>query len=255
MAEQIKELVGVVGQEEIAPGVFSMWVESARIAKSAAPGQFLSVFCRDGSRLLPRPISVCETDQEKGLVRIVYRVVGEGTREFAAYHSGVSVAVLGPLGNGFSSRTGKALLVGGGIGIPPLLELAKRLKCEKQIVLGYRSDLFLQEDMAKVGKVFVATEDGSTGTKGTVLDAIREHHLDAEVMYACGPIPMLRALKKFAGQTGMEAQISLEERMACGIGACLGCVVRSAEVDEHTHVRNKRVCKDGPVFDAREVEL
>ena len=112
-----------------------------------------------------------------------------------------------------------------------------------------------QEELEKYSTIFVATEDGSAGTKGNVMDAIREHKLMAEVIYSCGPKPMLCAVKEFGIENEIETQISMEERMACGIGACLGCVCQSAEVDEHSHVHNKRVCKDGPVFDAREVEL
>ena len=109
--------------------------------------------------------------------------------------------------------------------------------------------------MERGGKVVVATEDGSVGVKGNVLDAIREEGIEGEIIYSCGPTPMLRALKVYAEEKGIEAQISLEEKMACGIGACLACVCQSKDVDEHSHVHNKRICKDGPVFDAREVEL
>ena len=150
----------------------------------------------------------------------------------------------------------KAFLIGGGIGIPPILELAKQLNCEKQLILGYRdSHTFLLDEMQAQGEVFLATEDGSLGTKGNVLDAIRENGLTADVIYACGPTPMLRALKAYAEENQMECYISLEEKMACGIGACLACVCKSKEVDGHTNVHNKRICKEGPVFDAREVEL
>lgn len=109
--------------------------------------------------------------------------------------------------------------------------------------------------MERWGRVVVATEDGSVGVHGNVLDAIREEGIEGEIIYSCGPTPMLRALKAYAGEKGIEAQISLEEKMACGIGACLACVCQSKDVDEHSHVHNKRICKDGPVFDAREVEL
>jgi dihydroorotate dehydrogenase electron transfer subunit len=137
-----------------------------------------------------------------------------------------------------------------------MLELAKNLKCEKQMVIGYRdSQLFLKKEFEPYGAVYVATEDGSVGTKGNVLDAIREQALDAEVIYACGPTPMLRALKAYASEKGMECYISLEERMACGIGACLACVCKTKHVDDHSHVNNARICKDGPVFRAEEVEL
>ena len=149
----------------------------------------------------------------------------------------------------------RVFLMGGGIGIPPMLETAKNLNGEVTAILGYRDQLFLNEEFEKYGKVYVATEDGSAGTKGNVLDAIRENGLTADVIYACGPTPMLRALKAYAQERKIECWISLEERMACGIGACLACVCRSTDVDEHSHVHNKRICKDGPVFSAQEVEL
>ena len=137
-----------------------------------------------------------------------------------------------------------------------MLELAKNLNCEKQIILGYRDEnLFLREEFEACGEVFVATEDGSAGTKGNVLDAIREHGLTADVMYACGPTPMLRALKAYAEEKGIRCYISLEEKMACGIGACLACVCKTKETDPHSNVHNKRICKDGPVFLAGEVDL
>ena len=168
----------------------------------------------------------------------------------------MELSVLGPLGNGFPLKSKKAFLIGGGIGIPPILELAKQLDCEKQIVLGYRnSDMFLLDEFKKYGSVYIATEDGSYGSKGNVLDAIRENDLEADIIYACGPTPMLRALKEYAAEKQMECWISMEEKMACGIGACLACVCKSKEVDAHTNVHNKRVCKEGPVFRAEEVEL
>ncbi len=137
-----------------------------------------------------------------------------------------------------------------------MLQLAKTLEAEKSIVLGYRdSHLFLSEDLAKYGKVYAATEDGSQGTRGNVLDAIGENALEADLIYACGPMPMLRAVKRYAAQRGIKAYISLEEHMACGVGACLGCVVKTRDVDPHSHVHNARICTDGPVFDAEEVDI
>lgn len=147
------------------------------------------------------------------------------------------------------------LLIGGGIGIPPMLETAKQLEAEKILVMGYKDELFLEEDLRGQGKLYVATEDGSAGTRGNVLDAIREHELKAEIIFACGPSPMLKALKEYAAQEKIVCWISMEERMACGIGACLGCVCQSKDIDSHSHVHNKRVCKDGPVFLSTEVEL
>lgn len=254
--EKVKLSAVVVSQEALTEDIYSMWIQADEIAAAAKAGQFISVYTKDAGKLLPRPISLCEIDKEQGRLRIVYRTVGAGTKEFSQYRAGDSISIMGPLGNGFPTDSRKkAFLIGGGIGIPPMLELAKALDCEKQMVLGYRDVLFLNREFEAYGSVWVATEDGSAGTKGNVLDAIREHALDAEVIYACGPTPMLRALKAYAEENGIECWLSLEEKMACGIGACLACVCQSKEIDGHSHVHNKRICKDGPVFRAQEVEL
>ena len=255
MAEKFKEQAIIIRQEEIADDIYSMWLRTEEIAAHAKAGQFVSVYCNEGSRLLPRPISICEIDRENGRLRIVYRVVGYGTKEFSGCKAGDTLEIMGPLGNGYTLKKDKAILVAGGIGVPPMLELAKELDCEKTIVLGYRDELFLNKEFEQYGKVVIATEDGSCGTKGNVLDAIRAESVDGQVIYSCGPTPMLRALKQYAGDKGIEAWISLEEKMACGIGACLACVCKSKDVDHHTNVHNKRICKDGPVFNAQEVEL
>ncbi|MDO5423882.1 MAG: dihydroorotate dehydrogenase electron transfer subunit [Eubacteriales bacterium] len=259
MPEKWKETARIIQRECIGDEIYSMWLETEEIARNAVPGQFISVYCRDGSRLLPRPISICEIDERDRTLRLVYRAVGKGTEEFAELSEGEYLEILGPLGNGFPlDRCGegkKAFLIGGGIGIPPLVELAKQLKGEKQIILGYRDERFLDDELEYEGSVYVATEDGSYGTKGNVLDAIRENGLTADVIYACGPTPMLRALKSYAEAEGIECWLSLEERMACGVGACLGCVCKSTEIDPHSQVHNKRICKDGPVFRSTEVEL
>jgi len=255
MKDKFKETAIVIAQEEIATGVFSMWLNTDRIAAEAKAGQFISVYCREGSRLLPRPISICEIDTADSALRIVYRVVGQGTEEFSKMNTGSQIEILGPLGNGFPLKERKAFLIGGGIGIPPMLELAKELDCEKNIILGYKDELFLQDELAEHGNIYIATEDGSCGTKGNVLDAIRENALEADIIYACGPTPMLRAIKEYAAEKDIETWLSLEEKMACGIGACLACVCKSKETDSHTNVHNKRICKDGPVFLAEEVEI
>ena len=228
----------------------------------AVPGQFISMYTNDGSKLLPRPISLCEIDKEKNQLRVVYRVTGvdTGTEQFSKMAAGDTIEILGPLGNGFPLEEGKgktAFLMGGGIGVPPILELAKQLDCEKkQIVVGYRdAGTFLKKEFEENGEVYISTEDGSVGTKGNVMDAIREQALEADIIYACGPTPMLRAIKQYAEEKNIVCYISMEERMACGIGACLGCVCQSKDKDHHSNVHNKRVCKDGPVFLSTEVEL
>lgn len=258
MSEKIKETAVVISQEEISLDIYSMWIKTSA-AQTATPGQFVALYCNDGSRMLPRPISICEIDKEKEALRLVYRVVGKGTDEFSKYHAGAEVDIMGPLGNGFPMEAAegkKAILIGGGIGVPPMLELAKQLKAEeKYMVAGYRDQLFLDYELKSCGQFYPATEDGSAGVKGTVIDAIKENQLQADVIFACGPTPMLRAIKAYAEEHNMEAWISMEEKMACGIGACLACVCKTKEKDEHTNVNNARICKEGPVFHIREVEL
>lgn len=250
-----KKKAFIVENNKLAEDVYNMWIDAATIAENAKPGQFVSLYSKDGSNLLPRPISICEIDRIKGRIRLVYRVLGKGTKEFSLRKANDMIEVMGPLGNGFTLENKKAILIGGGIGIPPMLELAKNLNCEKHMVLGYRDITFLEDEFLPYGNVIVSTENGSKGTKGNVIDAIKEHGLEADIIYACGPTPMLRGVKAFAKEMGIKAQLSMEERMACGVGACLGCVCKTKEVDHHSNVNNKRICKDGPVFDAEEVEL
>lgn len=275
-----KETAAVYSQRQLAEAIYDMWIETD-LAKEAKPGQFLMIYPRSAATLLPRPISICEVRRGENRLRIVYRVAGKGTAEFAAYQKGEPVSVMGTLGNGFplDQTAGKRIfLMGGGIGIPPLLGLAQALaecgqaaggecpddkRADEQAapssvhaVLGYRnSALFLKDEFERCAKVFVATEDGSAGTKGNIMDAIKENALKADVIYACGPMPMLRAVKQYAAQEGIPAYISLEERMACGVGACLGCVCKTKQADAHSHVKNARVCTEGPVFLAEDVEI
>ncbi|MCM1539484.1 MAG: dihydroorotate dehydrogenase electron transfer subunit [bacterium] len=294
-----KETAAVYSQRQLANGIYDMWIET-ELAEGAEPGQFLMVYPRSAATLLPRPISICETRRKEGRLRLVYRVAGKGTAEFASYRGGEPIAVMGTLGNGFpleQAEGKRVLLMGGGIGIPPMLGLAQALAGTGQTVcgrknagagtgqeacsgknagagtgqavcsgnagaesvhavLGYRdSALFLKEEFARYVEVAVATEDGSAGTKGNIMDAVRENALHADVIYACGPMPMLRAVKQYAAGEGIPAYLSLEERMACGVGACLGCVCRTRQTDAHSHVNNARVCTEGPVFLAEDVEI
>ena len=289
MAEKTKSLATVVSQEKIAADIYSL-ILATPAAQKAAAGQFVSVYCIDRTKLLPRPISICEINRAAETLRLVYRVTGRGTgtEEFSRLKTGDQVEILGPLGNGFPLTGKKPLVIGGGIGVPPMLELAQALsrilpgeeakaghaagheKAEcgggdgrqedrdacVTAVLGYRdSQLFLKEEFEPWAKVYVSTDDGSAGTKGTVIDAVKENGVEADIIFACGPKPMLRAVKAYAAEKGIPCYVSLEERMACGIGACLGCVCRTTGEDAHSHVHNARVCKDGPVFAAEEVEL
>lgn len=260
---KVKEKAKVLEQKKIAQDIYDMTL-AVSFAKDCVPGQFVSVMTDDKSRLLPRPISICGITDET--IRLVYRVVGSGTTDFSKLQSGDEVTVLGPLGNGFPldvCEGKKVLLVGGGIGIPPMLCSGRalleggRVKPESvTYVVGYRTDdKYLYEDLCSSSKVVVSTDDGSFGTHGTVIDAIKEAGLEADVIFTCGPKPMFKALVSYAEEKNIDLYLSMEERMACGIGACLGCVCQSKEVDGHSHVHNKRVCKDGPVFKSTEVVL
>lgn len=259
-----KKCAGIIrSTSELATDIYELWIET-ELAGDAAPGQFVGVFPSKDSLLLPRPISICEVSDDKTAIRLVYRIAGKGTTEFSHYKPGRRVWLLGVLGNGYpleKAMDKKVLLMGGGIGIPPIVELAKQLR-EKMpqgditIAVGYRNqDLFLKEELEQYGKVIIATEDGSIGTKGNVMDAIRENQIKAELICACGPMMMLRAIKQYAQEQQIPAYISLEERMACGVGACLGCVCKTTHKDEHSHVNNARICTDGPVFEAEEVDI
>lgn len=291
MAEKFEEIAVVVDQNALGSGIYDLTLKTTNIAKAAKAGQFVSVYSNDKSKLLPRPISLCGIDRDEETIRLVYRVTGEntGTEEFSKLVMGDKIRILGPLGNGFTVEPGKkAFLIGGGIGVPPMLQLAKDINsgvvqttgavdtntqekgqteekqinghgkkiCDMNIIMGYRDEnTFLLDEFKEQADSFVATEDGSVGTKGNVIDAINENGLEADVIYACGPMPMLRALKAYAMEHDMECYVSMEERMACGIGACLACVCKTKDKDAHSNVNNKRICKEGPVFNAKEVEL
>lgn len=258
---KVQCMAKVTSVTKLQEDIFSMWLLAPEIAKQAVAGQFISLYCSDSDKLLPRPISLCEIDREQGLLRLVFRVVGFGTDEFSRRNPGDEIKVLGPLGNGFPLEEGaegkNSILIGGGIGIPPMLQLAKELKGNVTVVVGYRNaDTFLLKELTKAAdRVVVATEDGSLGTKGNVIDAIGAEGVTGDVIYSCGPTPMLRGVKAWGMEENIPAWISMEEKMACGIGACLACVCQSKEIDSHSQVHNKRICKDGPVFLATEIDL
>ncbi len=261
----IKEKAKADTPEMLSEGIFSMYLKTGA-AGSAKPGQFVMINTRDGAHLLGRPISICDIDPSGGRLRLVWRVAGYGTEEFSRLKAGEEVELLGPLGNGFDTaqalNAGQIAVIGGGIGAPPLLGFVKALKekdkKEINIYLGYRSasaGLFLAEEFKNYGNVFIATDDGSAGTHGTVLDALKESAVKPSAIYACGPMPMLKGIKAYCEEALIPAYISLEERMACGVGACLGCVVKTRFKDEHSKVENARICTEGPVFAAKDVDI
>ena len=223
-------------------------------ASSNAPGQFVHIKCGDG-QLLRRPISICafQEDNPEDLLAIVFEVRGEGTAWLASRGQGDTLDVLGPLGNGFQiEREGRYLLVGGGIGVPPMRGCAQYTHGKSTAILGFRSKekaILIDRFRDECAKVLIATDDGSLGYHGFV-DALVRQELEKayDAVLACGPKPMLRNVARVAEEFGVPCQVSMEERMGCGIGACLVCAC-----DMKDGAR-KHVCKDGPVFDAREVD-
>lgn len=245
----------IIEQNQIAKDIFVMKLKCSEIAQGALPGQFVNLYCKEGDMLLPRPISICEVDKEKDLVTLVYAVVGKGTKSFSNLKTGDSIKILGPLGDGFKIEEGidKHILVGGGIGVPPLVELAKHLKGQVYAFLGFASQPILIKELEGYGvKVFVATDDGSSGFKGNVIQLMEQEEIEGQMIYSCGPKPMLKAVGTWAKEKGIRAQVSMEERMACGIGVCVGCVCKTKK-EEDTEFENRKICTDGPVFWSEEV--
>lgn len=255
----INEKMAVVSQREIAMNIFELRLRGELVSHINSPGQFVHVKAADGyAPLLRRPISIAKADKQENEMVLIYRKEGEGTALLSKKTEGGLVDVLGPLGNGFkgiSEYKGKQVLVaGGGIGVPPLYELSLQLEkygAAPVHVLGFQTEaaLFYEEKFQAIGDTYVATADGSAGTKGFVTDVIEAEKLEFDVLFACGPSPMLRALKeKFSHK---EVYLSLEERMGCGIGACFACVCHIPE-NPSGYVK---VCSDGPVFHASEVVI
>lgn len=242
----------VLSNHEIAKDVYKMVIEAPEVAKSADVGQFVNLYPKSKSTLLPRPISISEIDEET--LTLVYGVVGEGTAEFASYEALDTIRLSTALGTGYKIQEVKThVLVGGGIGVPPLVELAKRIRGEKIAVLGFRDEPFLIEELEKAGaKVYVATDSGNYGFKGNVVELIKNEGIKGDYYYSCGPKPMLRALTTYCESIDTPIQVSLEERMGCGYGACVGCVCKTKDKSEKGY-EQKKVCKDGPVFLGSEV--
>jgi dihydroorotate dehydrogenase electron transfer subunit len=251
----------VVDQLEIADSIYKLTLQGELVAEMKSPGQFVHIRVGDEfGPLLRRPISISSIDRSKKQFSMIYRKEGIGTSVLKDKVTGMAVDVLGPLGNGFpvneTESGGIALLVGGGIGVPPLLELSKQLT-ENGVkvihVLGFQSNnvVFCEEEFSKLGETYVVTVDGTYGYKGFVTDVINQYQIDFDSMYACGPTPMLKALEtRFPNK---KVFLSLEERMGCGIGACFACVCHTP--GDETGYSYKKVCTDGPVFRVGEVVL
>ena len=243
----------LVLKTELCPGVFDFVVKAPEISKMAEEGQFLHINC-GGKTLLRRPISICDFGED--FVRFAFQVKGEGTAELSKREVGEFIDILGPLGHGFTTKPGeKSVIIGGGIGVFPLLRLARNT--DSAVFLGFRNkELVVMEDddNEASNNVTICTDDGSYGYNGFAIEAMSEYLLEnkADVIYCSGPKPRLMAVKQIAEHMNIPCQLSLEERMGCGIGACLTCI---CETKDEGMAKHKQVCTCGPVFDAKEVVL
>lgn len=245
------KLCKLLSARALTKDVFDFALECPELAALANPGQFAQI--RLPGHTLRRPISICGIDKAAGTLRFVFQIRGEGTAELAQFQPGSEIEILAPLGNGFPVDPAKrTLLVGGGIGVPPMLGVAAELKEKAVAVLGFRNQdaVILEKDFQAVGaKTLIATDDGSYGHHGLVTDLCKDQEFDC--VMACGPAPMLKAVRAMAEERGVPCYVSLEERMACGIGACLGCAVGLLKEDGSQYFGH--VCKDGPVFESHRV--
>lgn len=237
----------------IALDTVEMTLKNKAISHVARPGQFIHILV--GNHTLRRPISIADVDTNEETITIIFKIIGSGTEQLATFKAGETLNVLGPNGNHFNLTNIDAttiLLIGGGVGIPPLHFLGKKL-AKKDVniisVLGFqtRDSVFYEEEFRTFSETYIVTNDGSYGDKGFVTDVLPKiDKIDS--YFSCGPLLMLRAVKDSLPNN--KGVISLEERMGCGVGACLACVIPTAEGDGY-----RKICQDGPVFDAREVQL
>ncbi|MCL2224659.1 MAG: dihydroorotate dehydrogenase electron transfer subunit [Defluviitaleaceae bacterium] len=256
MTEKVFQHAKILSNAQIAPQIFSMTLHAPEIADTARAGQFVMVYLDRGEMLLPRPISLCDAGLHSGEIHIVYQVVGAGTAVMSEMTAGEGLQILGALGNGFQTdditeQRQRAVLVGGGIGAPPLYFLAKQLKARgvsTDIYLGFRDEPILTDMFRTVAdRLFIATESGNFGHKGLITEVLVANMNDSVLgVYSCGPKPLLRAVAEFSQAAKVPCQVCMEARMACGIGTCVGCVVKVGE-------SYARVCTEGPVFYGNEV--
>lgn len=241
--------------EKIGPDIFRMQIELPKTAKKACAGQFIHIKIKDCSRILRRPISISGVDTELGLVEIIYRVVGSGTKNMSEMKKGENIDSIGPLGKPFELPNSKSVAVGGGVGIAPILFLARQSKENLlTVVIGGRNkkEVFWKDLFPKtINEIIVTTDDGSYGIKGysvSVLPKLFEKE-NVEKMYVCGPLPMMKTAVKIADTSNISCEVSLERRMGCGTGTCLACVC------DKVNGGHAKVCSDGPVFKSSEVVL
>lgn len=245
----------IVGKKAIAKNIYDFEISCKEVAEAAQCGQFVHI-AADGFSLR-RPISICGIDKEKGTLRIVFEVRGKGTEKISELRKGDLIDMIAPLGKGFKilEKGKKAICIGGGIGTPPMLGVAKEYGENATVISGFRtaSIAILQDDFkAQKNNTILCTDDGTAGRKGFVTEALKDclAKEKPDIIYACGPNVMLKAVAQIAKDNGVYCQVSLEERMGCGVGACLVCACKTVKDGEEYFAH---VCKDGPVFSSEEV--
>lgn len=244
----------ILANEAINANVKRMVIEAPQIAEAAQPGQFVHVKKPDSVNFLRRPFSIADADRENGTITLIYRIVGKGTAEYAAMKVGEAFSILGPIGNGFALKDGRPLLVGGGVGIAPLIYLSRQIKDQKPILLiggKNKDEVFWEKYLQEFAdKIYITTDDGSVGFKGFTVQLLPQilAENNIEHIYTCGPNIMMEGVAKLAHEHDIDCQVSLEKRMACGIGVCLGCTFEGKLTG-----KRRKVCTEGPVFASKEV--
>lgn len=258
----VKVIAELLAKEKLIEGIYKFSVKSPQIAETAKAGQFLEIKVSEtGEPFLRRPISIYNIDKENGIVEFIFQVKGRGTELLAKMEVGTKIDIIGPLGFGTFNvqEYNNVAIIGGGIGTYPLHELAKQLKGKANVTMymGFRNKelVTLEKEFEEVSdKLVITTDDGSYKEKGFAIDFMKKDITENKVdmIFACGPLPMLKAVREYAISENIPCQISLEERMGCGVGACLGCAVKVISGEEP---RYGHVCKEGPVFNAVDVEI
>ena len=258
----VQTFAKLIKKEEIIKDMFKFSVEAEEIVKTAKPGNFIELRVNDQTEpFLRRPISIYNMNQEAGILEFIFQIKGNGTNLLSKKQIGDKIDILGPLGNGTFKfeKYDNIAIIGGGIGIFPLYKLGKEAKAQGKKVstyLGFRNKdlVMLEKEFKEISdKLVITTDDGSYAEKGFAIDYLKKD-IENHCIYACGPLPMLKAVQKYAIENNINCQISLEEKMGCGLGVCLGCAVKKAsspkDNPEYFHV-----CKGGPVFNAKDVEI
>ncbi|RDW18491.1 NAD-dependent dihydroorotate dehydrogenase B electron transfer subunit [Oceanobacillus arenosus] len=248
-----KEKLTIIATEQIAKDTIEMKLKNIHVSETVVPGQFLHILME--GHTLGRPISIADIDKENHIVTILFKVIGAGTKRLAEYSVGQQIDALGPSGNGFplwQDEKVTVLLIGGGIGVPPMYCLGKQLAKQNVnviAILGFQTAEYViyEEKFNQIAETYIVTDDGSYGNKGFVTDLLDQVE-EFDCYYTCGPLPMIQAITgKLKGKDGY---ISLEERMGCGVGACLACMIPANNESGY-----KKICSDGPVFRAEEVTI